>query len=372
MLGLFLFLLFIIVASVIIAKISFWVATRMIIFARAAVVLFIALLLSKYGPLLVPNQGFINFLIWAVICFGIVFLLSLLPRVDLSTRFSCTLAISFIVMELVVALLGVLLGKTFELVTAYEIITKVVCLGVSLFVIFSQECKIASNSPAWFVVRFFDRLLASLFYGISFLLMCSSTHGNWQLTLTGQFIVLIVSIVGTFIADILLFPQLTAKIQAKVNEIVEVDTKKANEDTSEIQTENEKSVLERTMQAKNHITRMQSENKNVATKSVIRDKNGLIANISRLAKQKDRYTYIPTAADVPYDEYLKARSANKNRCATCGDKIGYRSILGYQHAYYHKGAYYCFLCYEKEEYAEQMSTLRGRIEYYLTPDDDWD
>lgn len=197
-------LLFFIISSVLIASLVFWVATRAIIFARATLALCIALLLSQSDCILIPNHGFLNFLAWAIISFGVIYFLSILPRADVSIQFLCTMIVSLVVTELVGTLIGNIFVKNFEMTALYEITIKLVCIGTSLFGIYIQGKKLSSESSSHILVRFVDRLLASLLYGISFFLICFSFHNNWVLPPIVQLIVLIAIIVGTYVADLFL------------------------------------------------------------------------------------------------------------------------------------------------------------------------
>lgn len=197
-------LLILIIAAVLIAIGVFWLATNAILFARATLALCVALLLSQGDCTLVPDQGFLNFLAWALICFGVVYFLAIFPRADTAIHFLCTMVVSLIITELVGALIGSIFVKDFEMTALYEIAIKVVCIGMSTFGIFLRGKKLPSESSAHLLVRFFDRLLASALYSFSLLLICSPLHNHWEFPLSVQWIVLIVGAVGTYVADIFL------------------------------------------------------------------------------------------------------------------------------------------------------------------------
>lgn len=197
-------LLVLILAAVFIALGVFWLATNAIIFARATLALCVALLLSQGDCILVPDQGFLNFLAWALIVFGAIYFLAILPRVDTAIQFLCTMIVSLIITVLAGWLIGSIFVKDFEMTALYEIVIKVVCIGMSVFGVYLRGKKLASESSSHLLVRFFDRFLASALYSCAIFLAFLPLHNQWDFPLGAQWAVLIVGVVGTYVADIFL------------------------------------------------------------------------------------------------------------------------------------------------------------------------
>lgn len=197
-----LFLFLLVGISIFITFLIIFLVSRAIIFAKGTFALIAAVIVSQSDCILVPNHGFLNFIAWALICFGIIYFISILPRIDISIRFLCTLAISLIVIDISATLLGNIFIQSFEVITIYEISIKAVCIGISIFGIYLQGKKFPSDSSSKTFVRFVDRLVASILYGISIMVVCLSMHGNWNLSSLVQFLVLVGSTICAFVADI--------------------------------------------------------------------------------------------------------------------------------------------------------------------------
>lgn len=196
----FLFSIFILVFIV------YWLTTRAIIFSRVVMAFGIALFLSNYGYEFVPDRGFLNFIAWAMISFGVIYFLTILPRVDISMRFFCSIFVSLITTELVASLVGSLINDlaVYEITTLHEIVNKVISVGISVFSIINAGKKFESESSDHLIVRIFDRTLASLLYSISFVILALPIHGSWGLSLPVLAIIVVGGFVGMFVADVFL------------------------------------------------------------------------------------------------------------------------------------------------------------------------
>ena len=184
----------------------YFCATKAIIFARALLSICVAIMLSHYGYKFVPDRGFLNFLAWALICFGVVHFLSMLPRIDISIRFFCTIVVSIFTTEIVAMIIGIIFNDntSFEVTIVHEIVNKIMCFGIAVYGIVVQGKKFPSESSRHLIVRIFDRSLASIFYTLSLIVLSLSIHAYWQLPAPVLVILLIVGFAGTFVADIFL------------------------------------------------------------------------------------------------------------------------------------------------------------------------
>ena len=183
----------------------YWLVTRAVKFSRIVMALGIALILSHYGYEFVPDRAFYNYIAWAMLSVGIIFFLSILPRVDISLRFLCSIIVSLIAVEVVAALLGTIVNNLeFEMTTVHEIVNKVISVGISVFSIIKAGKKFESESSDHLIVRIFDRTLASLLYCISFVILALPIHGSWGLSLPVLAIIVVGGFVGTFVADVFL------------------------------------------------------------------------------------------------------------------------------------------------------------------------
>ena len=181
----------------------YWLVTRAVKFSRIVMALSIALILSHYGYEFVPDRAFYNYIAWAMLSVGVVFFLAILPRVDISLRFLCSIIVSLVAAELVAALLGGIINNLeFKMTTVHEIVNKVISIGISVFGIIKAGKKFESESSDHLIIRIFDRTLASLLYSISFVILALPIHGSWELSLPVLAIIVVGGFVGTFVVDI--------------------------------------------------------------------------------------------------------------------------------------------------------------------------
>jgi hypothetical protein len=156
---------------------------------------------------LVPGSGFLNYVAWVIVILGIVYLLSTLPRVDMALKFLCTILLSVVIIELVVSLFGNIIAaiaKTeFAFTTLFEIVVKVICLLFS-FVAMLVGKKPHYDSPSNPIMYTLERVLASLMYGFASTFLFLSLQGNWELPILVMLLILVISTVAAFVADVFL------------------------------------------------------------------------------------------------------------------------------------------------------------------------
>ena len=172
-----------------------------IVFSRVACALLAALIAVQGKLTLVANSGFLNYVAWAAICLGIVYLLSIMPRVDAALKFFCSILMSVVVIEFVVMLMGSIIGaiakKEFVMTGFFELLIKVVCVLFSVGAVVAQGKKAAYDSPTNPIVNLLERILSALLYGASATFLCTSLYGNWELS--GVVLVLVL-VAGTAVA----------------------------------------------------------------------------------------------------------------------------------------------------------------------------
>ena len=141
-------LLYFVISVALIGFFVYWCSTRAIIFARGLIAFCLAIALAHYGYKFVPDRAFLNFVAWAIICFCALHFLSLFPRIDISTRFFCTVVVSLFVTEFAGSLIGIIFNDDtdFEITLFHEIINKVVSVGFAIFGIWTQGKKLPSES----------------------------------------------------------------------------------------------------------------------------------------------------------------------------------------------------------------------------------
>ena len=197
------FLLALIIITVFVGHLVLLFVSSAIMFARGALALLIAFVMSN-NLKLVGSSSLLNFVACAAICFGVVALLSTLPRVDLALKFLCTMVISVFIIEIVALLLGSLFIKGFQISALFEIIMKVGCLGMSVWGLITQARKPKSDSSSNKMLFNLERLLASFLYSVVISLLYIPINGKWPFSEIVFIIVLAVGIIGTFLLDIFL------------------------------------------------------------------------------------------------------------------------------------------------------------------------
>lgn len=199
-----------------IVSLIFVLMTSAIAFARVAFGLLAALVLTQSVRFqLVPDNGFLNYVAWAIIALGLIFLLSALPRVDVALRFFSTILMSelsiMIVLSLMGGLIGSIIGKDFAVTTVYELVIKGLCLILSAIAIFLQVRKSPYDPPDNILLRLTERVLASLIFGGAIAFLCGSLHNNWR---TSD-LMLILAFAGSSVAAFVFIPRLMRMIEAQ-------------------------------------------------------------------------------------------------------------------------------------------------------------
>lgn len=188
-------------------------ASSAVIYPRIALAVVLGIALAQTTPLV--NSGLLNFLIWSVISFGGIFLLSVFPRINCALKFFCTALGSYIATEVVIALIGgffcAVLQRELVVSTAMEIIIKVICTGFSLFVLFGElgyaMTDLCVRSRNFLLVNL-QRIAASLLYGaVAFVMICVAFYNQWHFSDTAGLWILGGTAALTFVVDIFLTAQ---------------------------------------------------------------------------------------------------------------------------------------------------------------------
>ncbi len=185
-----------------------FLTTSAIVFSRVAFALLAALLASQGNLVLVPGGGFLNYVAWAALFFGLVYLLSMLPRVDKALKFFCTILMSSLIIEITVMLLGGIIvaiqGEEFEMTVFFQILIKVVCTVFAAIALIAQTKKAPYDYPTKAFTNLMDRTLASLMYGVSAAFLSISLHNSWPLPGVVAVIILLGVAAAAYVADIYL------------------------------------------------------------------------------------------------------------------------------------------------------------------------
>ena len=182
-------------------------ATGAVVFSRIAFSLFLGLAFCQSWPLLGSWWG--NFLLWSVIVFAAIMLLSLMPRVNFALKFFCTSIICYLAVDIAVMLLGsfffIIVGKQFEPTVTLEIVIKVLCTLISFGALLThmEGCEtLAANSP---VARILHRLIASVLYGAAITFQCAIVmNGVWSLAPWINWCIFGGTAVAAYVADLFL------------------------------------------------------------------------------------------------------------------------------------------------------------------------
>lgn len=192
--------IFLIIVGVI-TMLVFTVTSSAIVFSRVAFALLAALVASQAASIrAVPNNGFLNYVAWAIIFVVLVMELSRFPKQDLALRFFCTIFMSTFIFGLIAALLS----DKFEITLYYEIGMKVICLVIAVITSVLQVKQNKYEKPENIFVKVFERVLSALIYGCAITYFCISLHGNWELSNTVIGSVFFGTIIVSFLVDVYL------------------------------------------------------------------------------------------------------------------------------------------------------------------------
>lgn len=202
-----------------IGALSLAMATGAVVFSRAVFSLLIAIGLSATYPFFADND-ILNCVSWMVIIFGVVMLLSLLPRVNNALKFFCTVFISYIAVEILgvmlIGLIYALMGRSFEITLPHEIAIKVISTAVSVVALVKEIKK----GPGKFSLRStnivlvnIQRVLASVIYGVAAIIIFAlSTNNLWEFSAVVNWSIFGGTAVVTFLADVFLMEHLVGKV----------------------------------------------------------------------------------------------------------------------------------------------------------------
>lgn len=140
------------------------------------------------------SSGALNYWVTVAMIFGVICLLSLMPRVNMAIKFFCTSFITYIV---VVAICGLgisiyngIAGAEVEIGLVVDIITKIVTAIVCFFGLLKQMDNgvsgIHSTNPVYVMIQ---RILASLVYGLTVVILgASAVNGAYMVPEWGQWL----------------------------------------------------------------------------------------------------------------------------------------------------------------------------------------
>lgn len=179
---------------------TFWSVS--IVFSRIAFSLLIAFSLNQRW---IFTDGKMNFWIWAAMTFGIISLLSLLPRVNMSIKFFCTLFISVLVSELAVMLVGFVISiftkQEFVMTIVHEILLKVVCAGISFGALDDEIKNSMFGEVKNKILLYAEKIFASLVYGVSLTFLFIPMNQNWEFSGWVYLVILALASVAAYFAD---------------------------------------------------------------------------------------------------------------------------------------------------------------------------
>lgn len=200
--GLAIYIVLVAILACVVGFGAFMFTCGSIVFSRLA---FAMLLAVSTSLTIVGNGGFWNFIAWTVIFFGIIYLLSLFPRIGGAIRFFCTMFISVMVIYIAVSIVGSIASgdSDFTMHIVLEIIIKVICTFFSFRAMMAQ-----TESGGLFcfnnvIIVNLERLIASVIYGIAMVICISMSQGR-DIPLVVEIITLVGSTVLAFVLDIFL------------------------------------------------------------------------------------------------------------------------------------------------------------------------
>lgn len=192
--------------AILMACAAIWVLTTFwsvsIVFAR---LIFSLLIASSVQYKLVFTEGKMNLLIWTGIIFGAICLVSMLPRVNIATKFFCTLFIAMLSTEIVIfiggSFIAMIFKQEFVMTTLFEIIMKVVCTAISLGMMYDEIETTEYGKYSNKIVSYFEKIVSALVYGASVTFLCASMNGNWEFAVWIHIAIMLGAAVAAYFAD---------------------------------------------------------------------------------------------------------------------------------------------------------------------------
>ena len=204
----------VITAALYICKFVLFLTTSAVMLSRAVFSVAVAALLH-FSYSLVDN-GWANFGIWAGICLAACYILCLMPRFSCAFQFFCTSVVSYIAVEIVVALFGsivmLIMGKEYQPNLWLEIAVKVVCGGCSAWALREQIEKSpeGTDNP---ILANAERLLASLLYAVSITFLSATAVNNlWSFPPFVNWLIFFGALVVAFLVDMFVFDRMRGHV----------------------------------------------------------------------------------------------------------------------------------------------------------------
>ena len=174
--------------------------------SRVTFSLLAALALHQNSVTLVADSGFLNYMAWAIIVLLAVYLLAMLPRVDLAMKFFCNILISVFMVFFVITLFGGVIssirGEDFALNLGWELLIKVICLGFSVYSLLTQKRKASYEATKNGFLLLLERVFAALMYSTALAFLTLSISGSYNVSSGLLIAIWAVATVAAFLADL--------------------------------------------------------------------------------------------------------------------------------------------------------------------------
>lgn len=190
-----------------------YLAGMAVVASKAVFSLVVALVL--HGNVRLVENGWANYGIWAAICLIACYVLCLMPRFNCAFQFFCTSLVSYIAVEILVALGGNIImafqHKEYDPNLWVEIVIKAVTAIASAVALVEQIEKSGEGflNP---ILENVERGVASVLYAVSVtILVMVSMNDLWVLPNLVGWAVFLVTLVGSFLLDMLVFENLRGR-----------------------------------------------------------------------------------------------------------------------------------------------------------------
>ena len=159
------------------------------------------------------DSALVSYLIWAALFLIGSFVLCLLPRVNCAYQMFCNNTLSYLLTELVFAVIRSMFFHDQPMTVPVELVIKAVCLILSVKLLFDQLELRGIRDVKLGAVRILDRIIASLINGITgTVVVCLAMDLVWELPFAVGILVFLAVAVASYFGDIFLFDALRRRV----------------------------------------------------------------------------------------------------------------------------------------------------------------
>ncbi|MBR6772367.1 MAG: hypothetical protein IKM29_03125 [Clostridia bacterium] len=182
------------------------VASSSVVFSKVTFCLITALIASYESRLeFVPDRPFLNFLAWITVIGLVIYLVSMLPKVNDALRVTSTLLASGIIVGFVARLtfeiINGIVDKEIKYGIFMEVSVRIICIIIAVVMTILKKAQSENVSDIKPLMRLLDRSIASVLYGFATACCCTSFASSWEFPDYVYYLIIVACSIVAFLID---------------------------------------------------------------------------------------------------------------------------------------------------------------------------